>query len=237
MQKPQPGDAHARLHSFAGQWGGEERVHPSPWDPVGGSATAFINNRIVLDGFAVVQEYEQYRDGQPTFSGHGLFWWDEDAHQHVMTWVDSTMGTPSDFRGGFDGDVLRLVNEQSQGGFARCTFDYGVPGEYVFTMEVSPDGQTWVPAMEGAYGLLSGPTPRERKARVAQRAAAKGRARAKAASRKPAVKKAVTRAVRKAVRKATKPPARKAVKRAPTKPAARKTAPRQAAKKAARGKQ
>ena len=217
MQKPQPGDAHARLHSFAGQWGGEERVHPSPWDPVGGSATAFINNRIVLDGFAVVQEYEQYRDGQPTFSGHGLFWWDEDAHQHVMTWVDSTMGTPSDFRGGFDGDVLRLVNEQSQGGFARCTFDYGVPGEYVFTMEVSPDGQTWVPAMEGAYGLLSGPTPRERKARVAQRAAAKGRARAKAASRKP--------------------PARKAVKRAPTKPAARKTAPRQAAKKAARGKQ
>ena len=253
MEMPKPGDAHARLHTFAGQWGGEERVHPAPWDPEGGSATAFIHNRVVLDGFAVVQEYEQYRDGKPTFSGHGLFWWDEDAHQYVMTWFDSTVGTPSDFRGGFDGDVLRLVNERPQGGFARCTFDYGMPGEYVFMMEVSQDGEMWAPAMEGAYALLSGPTPRERKARAAERVATTMKARAKAASvkapatriarRKPAPAKASPRKAAAAKKATTKKTATKkaATKKAATKRAATRKAvarkPSKAAKKAARGKQ
>lgn len=227
MEMPKPGDAHARLHTLAGQWGGEEKLHPAPWDPVGGSATAFVNNRIVLGGFAVVQEYEQYRDGTPTFSGHGMFWWDGATNEYVMTWFDSMMGRPSDFRGSFDGDVLRLVNAMPQGGFSRCSFDCGMPGEYVFLMEVSPDGEHWAPAMEGAYGQLTAPVPRARKAKARRKTASKKRA-----SKKPAPKKgAATKAA------AKKGAARKA---APKKPAAtsaasRKTA-KKAAKKAARGK-
>lgn len=168
MDMPTPTEAHRRLHLLAGQWGGEERIHPAMPDVAGGPATAFVINRVALDGFAVVQDYEQYRDGRPTFTGHGVFWWDEDAHQYVMTWFDSLSGAPADFRGGFDGDVLQLVHERLDGGFNRCTFDYGVPGEYVFTMELSADGQHWTLAHEGAYGLLPGPTARERKARVAR---------------------------------------------------------------------
>ena len=166
MDTTTPGEAHLRLHRLAGQWGGEETLHPAPHDSEGGSATAFINNRIALGGLAVLQEYEQYRHGRPTFSGLGLFWFDSAASQYVMTWFDSTMGTPAEFRGDFEGDVLRLVNVMPQGGFARCTFDTGLPGEYVFVMEVSPDGETWAPAMEGAYGLL---TPPARGARTTSR--------------------------------------------------------------------
>jgi hypothetical protein len=169
MEMPTPGEAHLRLHRLAGQWGGEEMLHPSPHDPEGGSATAFISNRIALGGLAVLQEYEQYRHGRPTFSGLGLFWFDGAASQYAMTWWDSTMGIPSEFRGDFNGDVLRLVNAMPQGGFARCTFDTGLPGEYVFMMEVSIDGETWAPAMEGAYGLL---TPPARRARATSRSPA-----------------------------------------------------------------
>ena len=218
MNLPKPGDAHTRLHRLAGQWGGEETVHPAPHDP-GGSATAFLNNRIALDGFTVVQEYEQYRPGRPTYSGHGVFWYDPVASQYAMTWFDSMMGAALEFRGDFDGDVLRLAHTPIGGGFLRATFDCGLPGEYVFVMEMSSDGNSWAPTMEGAYGLLNGPTPAAQKTRARKRAAVKHGAPKKVA-KKPAPKKA-----------AQKPPVKtKAVKKAVKKSVAR------AAKKTARGK-
>ena len=218
MNLPKPGDAHTRLHRLAGQWGGEETVHPAPHDP-GGSATAFLNNRIALDGFTVVQEYEQYRPGRPTYSGHGVFWYDPVANQYAMTWFDSMMGAALEFRGDFDGDVLRLAHTPIGGGFLRATFDCGLPGEYVFVMEMSSDGNSWAPTMEGAYGLLNGPTPAAQKTRARKRAAVKHGAPKKVA-KKPAPKKA-----------AQKPPVKtKAVKKAVKKSVAR------AAKKTARGK-
>ena len=213
MNLPKPGDAHTRLHRLAGQWGGEETVHPAPHDP-GGSATAFLNNRIALDGFTVVQEYEQYRPGRPTYSGHGVFWYDPVASQYAMTWFDSMMGAALEFRGDFDGDVLRLAHTPIGGGFLRATFDCGLPGEYVFVMEMSSDGNSWAPTMEGAYGLLNGPTPAAQKTRARKRAAVKHGAPKKVA-KKPAPKKAAqkppvkTKAVKKAVKKSVARAAKK----------------------------
>ncbi len=213
MNLPKPGDAHTRLHRLAGQWGGEETVHPAPHDP-GGSATAFLNNRIALDGFTVVQEYEQYRPGRPTYSGHGVFWYDPVASQYAMTWFDSMMGAALEFRGDFDGDVLRLAHTPIGGGFLRATFDCGLPGEYVFVMEVSSDGNSWAPTMEGAYGLLNGPTPAAQTTRARKRAAVKHGAPKKVA-KKPAPKKAAqkppvkTKAVKKAVKKSVARAAKK----------------------------
>lgn len=218
MDMTTPGEAHLRLHRLAGQWGGEETLQPSPHDSEAGAATAFINNRIALGGLAVLQEYERYRHGRPTFSGLGVFWFDSATRQYVMTWLDSTMGTPAEFRGDFEGDVLRLVHVMLQGGFARCTFDTGLPGEYVFVMEVSADGATWAPAMEGAYGLL---TPPARGARTTSRTpASPSRAASKTRSRtgtRPARPAATTSAERPAAK-------RSAVKKtAPEKSAAQKT--------------
>ncbi len=253
MDKPTLDDAHRRLHRLAGQWGGEETVHPAPHDP-GGPATAFLNNRIALGGKAVIQEYEQYRDGRPTYSGHGVFWFDGAADDYAMTWYDSMLGTALEFRGGFEGDVLRLVHTLPQGGYIRGTFDCGLPGEYVFMMDFSTDGVTWTPTMEGAYGLLNGPTPRERKKRVAHRmqaatakapartggaggagtkktGVAAGRAAAAKTAGKPGGRAAGRAAARPAAgtRSAAKQPGQ-AVRTAATKSVAR------AAKKAARGK-
>ena len=40
---------HKKLEKFAGTWLGEETLHPSPWEPKGGKATAKQTARIDLD--------------------------------------------------------------------------------------------------------------------------------------------------------------------------------------------
>jgi hypothetical protein len=153
MEMPKPGEAHARLQKLVGRWSGRETLHPAPWDPAGGPATAVVDNRSVLGGFAVLQEYQQERNGVPNFTGHGLFWWDPAKNQYVMHWIDSMGGTAGEYRGDFEGDVLRLVSALPQGGFSRCSFDCGSDGRYAFALEVSFDGQGWAPAIEGDYIL------------------------------------------------------------------------------------
>jgi hypothetical protein len=171
MDMPRPGEPHAQLRALVGEWHGDEVVHPAPWDPAGGPAKARVTNTLVLGGFAVVQEYQQFRNGAPNFSGHGLFWWDGTKNEHVMTWADSMRGTPTEYRGGFQDGVLRLTSPMPGGGVSRCSFDCTAGGRYVFTLEVSPDGATWMPALQGTYA----------------RAAAEARpARTKAATAKPA---------------------------------------------------
>jgi hypothetical protein len=148
---PKPGEAHARLRILAGHWQGRETLYPAPWDAAGGTATAVVDNRVVLDGFALVQEYQQSRASGPNFAGHAVLWWDSAAGQHVMTWFDAMSGTPTEYRGGFDGEVLTLTSAVAQGGFSRCTFDCRTPARYQFMLEVSADGQAWTPVLDGVY--------------------------------------------------------------------------------------
>jgi hypothetical protein len=150
MEMPKPGEPHRQLQKLVGSWRGEERLSPSPWDPVGGTAVGRVENRSALDGFAVVQDYEQERNGAVGFRGHGVFCWDPQRQCHVLHWFDS-MGMPgSEFVGRFEGDVLTVSNTGPQG-HSRAVFDLHEPGRYVFRMEMSPDGANWQTFMEGRY--------------------------------------------------------------------------------------
>jgi hypothetical protein len=150
MEMPRPTEAHRRLERIVGRWQGEERMLPSPWDPEGGSAIGRVRNDAALDGFAVVQDYEQERDGVVTFRGHGVFRWDASASEYALDWYDSLGFDPNHFRGTFDGDVLALVSRGAQG-LTRAIFDFGQPGRYSYTMDVSGDGTQWTPMMHGVY--------------------------------------------------------------------------------------
>jgi hypothetical protein len=197
MEMPKPGDAHKKLERLIGEWGGAETLHPAPWDPTGGPASARIVNRSIVDGFAVVQEYEQRRGGKVTFRGHGVFWYDAPKQQYVMSWWDSMGGSGGEFRGGFNGDVLELSAPMPQGGQSRASFDMSTPGQYAFVMEVSGDGQTWQPAMEGRY-----------RRGVAARKAGKKAAK-KAARRSASAKRGGTRASKRSARAGAKAKRRK----------------------------
>jgi hypothetical protein len=202
MDMPKPGDAHKKLAALVGEWSGSETLHPSPWDPAGGTATATVTNRWIVDGFAVVQDYEQRKNGKVTFRGHGVFWVDPATQEYVMHWWDSMGGVGGAYRGSFDGDVLMLGAAMPQGGHSRTSWSIADGDAHTFLMEVSPDGQTWHPAMEGRY-TKGGAPKAAKKAPSAKRAPAK--------PVKKSAKKPVKKAAAKASKKATK--AKKAKKR------------------------
>ena len=188
MDMPKPGDAHRKLAGFIGEWSGGETLHPSPWDPTGGTATATIVNRWIADGFAVAQDYEQRRGGKVNFRGHGVIWYDSNKHEYVMHWLDSMSGSNSEFRGNFDGDVLMLSAPMpGGGGHGRTVWNLGTPGAFTFSMDMSPDGANWKSTMEGKYRKAAAAGPVKK---AAAQPAMKAAARKKAAPKKAAPKKA-----------------------------------------------
>lgn len=148
MEMPKPGPAHQQLAKLAGHWTGSETLHPSPWDPQGGPATGKVTNRVALDGFAVVQDYEQVRGGAVSFRGHGVFFVDGEG-KPALHWWDTMGGCFSAFTGQWQGDTLVMTSSSPMGWF-RCRF--GIAGaRYTFAMDASQDGKQWMETMNGSY--------------------------------------------------------------------------------------
>ena len=153
MEMPRPSDAHRKLEKFVGNWVGEEKIAPCPWDPQGGTAIGRVNNWLAVDGFVVVQDYEQERNGMVSFSGHGVFSYDANQNCYLMHWWDSMGMPPNVFKGNFDGQTVTLTCDDGPMK-SRATFTLG-DNDYSFRMEMSQDGTNWMTFMEGTYGRQS----------------------------------------------------------------------------------
>ena len=184
MDMPKPGEAHKRLGAFVGEWTGPETMFPAPWDPVGGKAMARVVNRWIIDGFAVVQDYEQRKAGKVVFRGHGVIWFDPAKQEYVMNWWDSIGGSGGQYRGTFDGSILRLSSPMPQGGHSRTSWNFDSSGGYSFNMEISGDGQTWQPAMLGSYTRAAKKPAAKKPARPAAKRTAKAARKTRRASPK-----------------------------------------------------
>lgn len=150
MDMPRPGAAHQKLEALVGSWIAEEQIHPSPWDPAGGPAKGRVENRLALDGFVVVQDYVQRRNGEVNFQGHGVFRYDAAASEYQLHWFDSMGQQPSVFRGTFEGQVLSLQTSVG-GGHTRATWDFSEPDRVRYQMEISGDGEQWQVFSDGDY--------------------------------------------------------------------------------------
>jgi hypothetical protein len=148
---PQPREEHRRLHVLAGEWVGDEKLFPSPWGP-GGAAVGRSSCRLGLDGFFVIQDYEEEKDGRVCFRGHGVFGYDAQAAEYCWYWVDSMGFVPSGpSRGRWEGDTLTFRSESPQG-VSRYVFRFEGERAYHLRIENSFDGgKTFAPLMEGAY--------------------------------------------------------------------------------------
>jgi hypothetical protein len=151
MQMSKPQEEHRKLQGLAGTWTGEEKIHPSPWDPKGGAATGRIQSRIDLDGFFLISDYVEERGGQTSYRGHGVFGYDTNERCYTMHWFDS-MGSPcqSAARGKWEGNVLRFENKHPMG-HSRYVYTFEGEGRYAFKIENSQDGKQWATFMEGRY--------------------------------------------------------------------------------------
>lgn len=142
MDMPQPTAEHRRLEEIEGDWEGEERMYPSPWDPAGGTATGRIKSRVALNGFALINDYEQERDGKVTFSGHGIFTYNPGEKSYTLVWVDCMGAPPEIFKGQFEGEILRLAHG-GPGMHVRLAYDVSDPGYLSTSMEMSQEGGVW----------------------------------------------------------------------------------------------
>ena len=150
MQMPQPSAGHLRLEKLTGHWEGEETMHPSQWDPKGGIAVGRMTSRLALNGFALISDYEQERDGVITFTGHGVFTFGQKDELYTLHWFDC-MGTPPEvFEGRFDDNVLTLAHG-GPGMHARTTYDLTDSQHMLSKMEMSQDGVTWNTLFDGRY--------------------------------------------------------------------------------------
>ena len=150
MEMPKPSEAHQKLALLAGNWTGKETIPPCPWDPKGGVAVGRCDNRVSVDGFILVHDYEQQRDGAARFRGHGVFAYDAEAKTYVLHWWDSMGVAPNVFKGDFQGNLLQMTCVDRQG-HSRVTWEVRDATHYFFRMEMYQDGKDWMTLMEGDY--------------------------------------------------------------------------------------
>lgn len=141
---------HARLAAFAGEWDGEEVVFPSRWT-AGGPASSRTVARMDLNGFYLIQDAVQIRDGKQSFATHGIFTWDRDDRTYKLFWYDSLGYTPpSPASGGWVGKTLTLVRGSLRGN-ARHVYEIIDDNSYSLKIQFSPDAEGWADVLTGVY--------------------------------------------------------------------------------------
>lgn len=141
---------HARLAAFAGEWNGEEVVFPSRWN-AGGPATSHVVARMDLNGFYLIQDSAQMRDGKQVFATHGIFTYDRDDRTYKLFWYDSLGYTPpSPASGGWVGKTLTLVRGSLRGN-ARHVYEIIDDNSYSLKIQFSPDAEGWADVLTGVY--------------------------------------------------------------------------------------
>lgn len=152
MGMPEPSEHHRKLHVLAGTWIGEEHLSPSEWGP-GGIAIGRYIGRVDVDGFFVIQDYVEEKDGRVVYRGHGVFGWDDQRKTYTWYWVDSLgMAPTAPSRGRWEGNTLVFEHDTSGPQRGRYTYRFEDEDSYHFTIENTQDGgQTWQQFLEAEY--------------------------------------------------------------------------------------
>ena len=148
MDMPTPNELHEKLTCLVGSWSGVEQLHPSQWLPQGDEANSTAIMRVDLNGFVVICDYRQERNGRTTFAGHGVYTIDPATSEVVLHWFDSMGGQLEQFRGNWDGDVLTIQGMTAMG-HMRLRYDCSDPNVLKNSAEMSPDGENWSRMFDG----------------------------------------------------------------------------------------
>src|SRR6201992_457982 len=150
LAAPSPLPEHRKLAAFAGEWSGEEVVYPSRWT-AGGPATSHVVARIDLNGFYLIQDCKQTRDGKESFATHAVFTYDREDRLYKLFWHDS-LGyfAASPASGGWSCNSLVLVRGSLRGN-ARHVYEVLDDSSYSLKIQFSPDSEGWADVLTGVY--------------------------------------------------------------------------------------
>lgn len=153
MEMPSVGAEQKRLAEIAtGTWRGEEKLYPSDWDPQGGAAFGTWVIHPSLDGFCLLVDYTEERDGKVVYRGHGIHGWDAKEQCFLSYWFDNIGVMPRQpTKGRLDGNRFSYQPDDSSAGLQRMTYEW-TDDVFTFRIEASKDGgTTWAPMHEGRY--------------------------------------------------------------------------------------
>ena len=150
LAAPTPLEEHRRLAVFAGEWTGDEMVYPSRWT-AGGPATSRVTARIDLNGFYLIQDARQMREGKEIFATHGVFTYDREDRLYKLFWHDS-LGyfAPAPASGSWKDKTLTLVRGSFRGN-ARHVYEVIDAETYTLKIQYSPDSEGWADVLAGVY--------------------------------------------------------------------------------------
>lgn len=153
MEMPTVSESQTKLAAlFSGVWRGEETLHPSQWDPKGGPAFGTWVVHPSLDGFALVVDYTEERDGKIVYRGHGIHTWSQQDNCFYAYWFDN-IGIPpkAPSKAKLDGN---RYSYGEPGSGQRMTYSW-TDGRFEFRIDTSHDGgTTWKPMHEGRYSRV-----------------------------------------------------------------------------------
>ena len=154
LAAPSPLPEHKRLSVLAGEWSGEEMVYASRWTTAG-PATSRVTAHMALNGFYLIQDTVQMRDGKQSFATHGLFTYDREDRTYKLFWHDS-LGyyPPSPASGGWAAKSLVLVRGSLRGN-ARHVYEVVDDNTYNMKIQFSPDAEGWNDVLTGVYRRVS----------------------------------------------------------------------------------
>lgn len=155
MEMPKPTEQHKKYQAMVGTFKGDETLHPMPWEPKMLKVTSKTVNRLALDGFFLLIDHEQTRDGRIAYRGHGVYGYDTIQQKYTMHWFDVMgfdPGPPA--LGAWEGNMLRYQHSHHKG-HSRYTYEFEKGGVYTLKIEMSQDGKTWTPFLTGTYTRTS----------------------------------------------------------------------------------
>jgi hypothetical protein len=106
---------------------------------------------MALNGFYLIQDSQQMRDGKESFATHGVFTYDREDRHYKLFWHDS-LGyyAPAPASGGWTGKVLTLVRGSLRGN-ARHVYEVIDDDSYTIKIQFSPDAEGWSDVLTGVY--------------------------------------------------------------------------------------
>lgn len=134
-----------------------EAVEIDPGDDTGGGgpATSRVVARVDLNGFYLIQDTRQTRDGKESFATHGVFTYDREDRLYKLFWHDS-LGyyPPAPASGGWTGNTLILVRGSLRGN-ARHVYEIQDDRTYAMKIQFSPDAEGWADVLTGVYRRIA----------------------------------------------------------------------------------